>query len=197
MVAEGDPDIIAVEFELTPEDWIEVQMEHSARSAIFKEGKRRVRVTLAALLVLLALLGYLMGSVTVAVTWLLAGGVLLALLGPLVDRSQRKQLRRFADEGIGMGMFGRHRVELRPEGVLDSTTGYEWLQRWPSIDRVEEGEGAFLLYSGPNRFLPIPHSAFPDSETLRRFADTFYRLRDGAEGQLPGAAPAVDDEEAR
>lgn len=195
MAAEQEPSIVAVEFELTPEDWIEVQMEHSTRSALLKEGKRRVRVTLAALLVLLALLGYVMGSVTVAVTWLLAGGVLLGLLGPLIDRSQRKQLERFAREGIGMGMFGRHRVELRPEGMLDSTVGYEWLARWPSIDRVEEGEGAFLIYSGPNRFLPIPHSAFPDSDTLRSFADTFYRLKEGAPAPSLPRAAAGDDAE--
>ncbi len=187
MAAEPDP-IVAVEFELTPEDWIDVNMQHTTRSAMFKEAKRKVRVTLASLLVLLALLGYVMGSMTVAFTWLIAGGVLVAFLGPLLDRSQRKQLRRFANEGISMGMFGRHRVELRPEGMVDSTVGYEWLARWPSIDRVEEGEGAFFIYSGPNRFLPVPHSAFPDSETLRHFADTFYRLKEGGRAtELPSS----------
>lgn len=187
MANESDP-IVAVEFELTPEDWIEVQLQHATRSAMFKEAKRKVRVSFATLLLLLALLGYLMGSTTVALVWLLGGALGFATLGSLVERSQRKQLERFAREGIGMGMFGRHRVELRPDGMVDSTAGYEWLSRWPSIDRVEEGEGAFLIYSGPNRFLPIPHSAFPDSDTLRRFADTFYRLKEGgAADRLPGA----------
>jgi YcxB-like protein len=180
MVDEGPSDPVAVEFELTPEEWIEANVQHSTRSAMFKAAKRRVRIMFGLLLVLLALLGYTMGSATVALTWLVAGGVGLAVLGPALDRSQRRQLKRFADEGIGAGMFGRHRVELRPEGVLDSTDGYEWLARWPSIERVEEGDGAFLIYSGPNRFLLIPHSAFPDSATVRHFADTFYALRERA-----------------
>ncbi len=76
--------------------------------------------------------------------------------------------------GITNGLFGPHRVELRDEGVLDSTTGYEWLTRWSSIERVEEANGTFMIYSGPNAFLPIPASAFRDSTILRAFGDRFF-----------------------
>jgi hypothetical protein len=76
--------------------------------------------------------------------------------------------------GIANGMFGHHRVELRAEGVLDVTSGYEWMTRWTAIDRVEEVNGTFLVYTGPNAFLPIPSSAFPDADTLRAFGDRFY-----------------------
>jgi hypothetical protein len=185
--------VVAIEYELTPEEWIEVQLEHSGRSEAVKTAKVRVRVTFGALFCLLALLGWLMGSTTVALTWLIAGALGMGLLGPALTKSQRKQLERLAREGVGVGMFGPHRVELRPDGVLDSTTGYEWLQRWHAIDRVEEAENAFLIYSGRHRFLPIPHSAFPDAETLRRFADTFYALREGSSSpRLPESGAPGD-----
>jgi len=77
--------------------------------------------------------------------------------------------------------------------MLDATEGYDWLTRWSAIDRVEESEGAFLVYTGPNACLPIPHSAFRDSATLRRFADAFYRLRQsGGHGVLPGGGAPAD-----
>lgn len=187
---EAEPSVpgpIAVEFELTPEDWVEVSLEHSWRSKQLREARRTIRALVATIFVVLALLGLLNGSTGMAVVSLLVGGVLFAALDPLLRSSQRSQLRRFAVTGIANGMFGRHRVELRPEGMLDATEGYDWLTRWPAIDRVEEGEGAFLVYTGPNALLPIPHSAFRDSATLRSFADAFYQLRQsGEQGVLPG-----------
>ena len=189
----SSPEPIAVEFELTPEDWVKVSMEHSWRSKALREARRTIRALVAAIFVVLALMGLLNGSTGMAIAWLLGGGVLFAALDPLLRSSQRNQLRKFAATGIANGMFGRHRVELRPEGMLDATEGYDWLTRWSAIDRVEESEGAFLVYTGPNACLPIPHSAFRDSATLRRFADAFYRLRQsGGHGVLPGGGAPAD-----
>jgi YcxB-like protein len=199
MAGESVPDIIGVEFELTPEDWIEVQLEHSSRSILLRQARRNVRVLFGLVVGLLALLSVLEGASSVALTWLLAGGVAVAALGPILRNAQRKQLRRFSQTGIANGMFGHHRVELRADGILDATSGYELLTRWSSVERVEESEGAFLVYWGPNAFLAIPHTAFPDSETLRRFADAFYALRERAgrpelpaHGAMSGEGDAVD-----
>lgn len=178
---------VAVEFELTPEDWVEVSLHHSWRSKPLGEARRTVRLLLVAIFALLMVLFLLLGSTALAVTVLFAGGVLLAALDPLLRSSQRSQLRKVAAAGLAHGTFGRHRVELRPEGMLDVTEAYQWLTRWPAIDRVEEGQGAFLIYTGPNALLPIPHSAFRDGSSLRRFSEAFYRLRDrGLEESLPG-----------
>lgn len=180
------PPPVSIEFELTPEDWVEVSMEHSSRSVMLREARRNIRFLLAAVFVVMALFGLLDGSTSIALFWLFGGGVAFAALDPLLRSSQRKQLRKVAESGIANGMFGRHRVELTAEGMRDATAGYEWLTRWPAIERVEESEGAFLVYTGPNALLPIPHSAFRDAATLRRFADTFYQLRSQAgQGALP------------
>lgn len=110
--------------------------------------------------------------------WVLAGAGAMAFMNPALRAGRRAQTRKYAESGIANGMFGPHRVELRPEGMLDATEGYEWLTRWSAIERVEEGEGAFLVYTGPNALLPIPHTAFPDSSSLRRFSDAFFTLRE-------------------
>lgn len=190
----AESELVSVEFELTPEEWVEVHLQHSSRSPLVRESVRNVRVLLAVLVVLAALLSWLSGSGTAAVTWLLAGGALVALLRPLLRASHRRQFQRFAAMGTANGVFGPHRLELRSDGMLDSTAGYEWLTRWPAIERVEESPGAFLVYTGPNAFLPIPHSAFRDSTTLRRFSDTFYALREaGRRASLPGGEESTDD----
>ena len=177
---------IAIEFELTPEDWVEVSMEHAWRSRPLAEARRQIRLVLIALFLVLMLLFLLQGATAFAVTMLFAGGLLVAILDPLLRSSQRSQLRRVAEAGLANGTFGRHRVELRPEGMLDATEGYEWLTRWSAIDRVEEGQGSFLIYMGPNALLPVPHSAFRDGASLRQFAEAFYRLRSqGGGSALP------------
>jgi len=186
MEGHAEQPVAAVEFELTPEEWVEVSLQHGWRSKQLREARGKVRVLLVALFAALALLMVLLDSPSLAAIWLLGGGVLVAALDPLLRSSQRNQLRKFAASGIANGTFGRHRVELRPEGMLDATTGYEWLTRWQSIERVEESEGSFLVYTGPNACLPIPHSAFRDADSLRRFGDAFYRLREQGGGkELP------------
>ena len=168
---------VSVEFELTPEEWVEVSVQHSSTSPQVRTAMRNVTILFGALIVLAVLISLLDGAATAAVIWLAAGSIVMAMMNPLLRSSRRRQLRQYAESGIANGMFGPHRVELSPEGMLDSTEGYEWLTRWSAIERVEEGEGAFLVYTGPNALLPIPHSAFRDSASLRSFSDAFHALR--------------------
>lgn len=187
---------VVVEFQLTPEEWVEVSLQHSAQQPQIVRATRSVRRSFVLITVLLAVLFFMNGLAGAGYVFLIASIVGTAVLGPLIRSSQRKRTLEYARSGIQNGMFGPHRVELRPEGMLDCTEGYEWLTRWSAIDRVEEGEGAFLVYTGPNALLPIPHSAFPDSESLRRFSHAFFAFRKAAEtgrlqaGGLDGAAPS-------
>ena len=185
---------VSVDFELTPEEWVEVSLQHSSAQPQVQKAMRNVRVLFTALIALAALISLLDGAAGAALIWLLAGGVVMAFMGPLLRHARRRQVTEYAASGIANGMFGPHRVELRPEGMLDHTKGYEWLTRWSAIERVEEGEGAFLIYTGPNALLPIPHTAFPDSASLRRFSDAFFAFRDAEETRrLAGGTPVGAD----
>lgn len=171
-------EIVAIEFELTPEEWAEASLAHVVKSPLMKEATRRVQVSFAVIVVCLALIGLLEGSTSLAVTFLLTGLVAMAFMGPALRSGRRRQTLKYARDGIANGTFGHHRIELRPEGMLDRTEGYQWLTYWPSIDRVEEGEGSFAIYTGPNAVVIIPHTAFPDAASLRRFSETFFALRE-------------------
>lgn len=183
---------VGVTFELTPEDWVEVSLDHGSRSDLVRDQLRIVRRLLVAVLGLLALLFYLEGSALLSLVFLIAAPVGLATMGPAVRRQQRMQVRRLAQRGIANGLFGRHAVTLLPEGMLDATDDYEHLTRWHAIERVEEGTGAFLIYTGPDALLPIPHTAFHDAAGLRRFSDAFFALRAAAGARrLPAAEAAA------
>lgn len=187
------PEPESVEFELTPEEWIEVSVQHSSTSPQVREAHRTVQILIGALIVLAALISVLDGSATAGLIWLFVGVVVMAFMRPALRAGQRKQITKYAQTGITNGMFGPHRVELHPEGLLDSTDGFEWLARWSSIERVVDGEGCFLIYTGPNALLPIPHSAFRDSAALRRFSDAFFALKEADEKKrvVGGEAPAA------
>ncbi|MGD8287741.1 MAG: YcxB family protein [Gemmatimonadota bacterium] len=172
------PEPVTVEFELTPEEWVDVSMQHAATQPQLVKAVRNMRIAFALLMLALAALFFLGGMPMAGYVFLIAALFMSATLGPMIRSSQRKRTLDYARTGIANGMFGPHRVELRPEGMLDVTDGYEWLTRWSAIERVEEGEAAFLVYTGPNSLLPIPHSAFRDSESLRRFSHAFFALRE-------------------
>ncbi|MDH3271662.1 MAG: YcxB family protein [Gemmatimonadota bacterium] len=165
---------IVVEFELTPEEWVDVAMEHNRTSEIFLKAVRQGRRSFALLVVAIAVLGFLGGYAFFSTAWLFAGLTAVALLPISFRRSQKRQYETFARDGIANGMFGTHRVRLTEEGIWDETDSYKRLTRWHAIDRVVDGPGSFLVYLGRNAFLPIPHSAFRDGATLRAFADRFF-----------------------
>jgi hypothetical protein len=185
---------VLVEFELTPEEWVEVSLQHAAKQPQILKAVRNMRMAFAVLMLALAALFFLGGMSGAGYVFLIAAVFMSATMGPMIRSAQRKRTLEYARSGIANGMFGPHRVELRPEGMLDVTEGYEWLTRWGAIERVEEGEAAFLVYTGPNSLLPIPHSAFRDSASLRRFSDAFFALRDGADPLI--SAPELRDSQA-
>lgn len=187
------PAAVVVEFDLTPEEWIEVAVEHNRGSTTYRKAVRDGRRALGLLVAMVAALGFLGGYPVFALAWLFAGGTATVLLPRSYERSVRKQYERFARDGIANGMFGTHRVHLTHEGLLDQTDAYERLTRWHAIERVVDGPGSFLVYMGRNAFLPIPHSAFRDSAELRAFADRFFAgvaapRREPARGDLTGSA---------
>ena len=179
---------ITVEFEFTPEDWATANATHSWNSELTKKALTQMQALFAVIVGLMSLLLFIGGaSVVGALVMAFTGALLVGALKPLVRHSQKRQIKKVAELGLINGIFGPHRVELRDDGILDSTTGYEWLVKWSAIEDIKESDGAFLIYSGANSFLTIPSSAFPDNETLRAFGDRFFeRLGQVETARLPG-----------
>ena len=165
------------EFEITPEDWEEVNAAHLFASSLFRDSAKNVRILTGLLFVTLALYTLLIGSSFLAMVFLVATPGAVAAMGPLIRSAQRNSLRKLSEQGISNGVFGSHRVEVREEGLWHATNAFESLLRWHAIDRVVETGGFFFVYTGPNAFLPIPVTAFRDVDSLRTFADTFHRRR--------------------
>lgn len=171
-MTQGEP--VAVEFELTPEEWIEAQAVHLESLPMVTRAIRTVQGLFLAITVLLGVLELLQGQALLAGLSVALGLAVTPFLPALMRHSQRRQLTKVATRGLAHGTFGPHRLELREEGMLDVTSGYEWLTRWEAIDRVEQAENLFLIYTGPQAYLPVPVSAFPDSAALREFSDAFF-----------------------
>jgi hypothetical protein len=164
----------AAEFELTPEDWQEVNVEHFFDSPLFKEASENTRVIVGLLFVALALFSLVTGSMLGALAFALTGPGVVAAVGPIQRHAQRESMRKLSQQGVSNGLFGPHRVEIREDGLFHATDAYESLIRWHAIEEVRERAGHFFVYTGPNAFLPIPVTAFHDAEHLRAFSDAFH-----------------------
>lgn len=182
------PADVTVEFDLTPEEWVDVAVEHNRQSPVVKKAALNGQLALGGITVILALLALMAGYPTFTLAWLFGGAIGVVLMPRLFERAQRKQYADIARGGITNGMFGTHRVSLLDEGIMDETDAYQRLTRWHAVEKVVDGPGAFMIYFGSDAFLPVPHSAFRDSTQLRAFSERFFALTSG-ERPDPGLGP--------
>ncbi|MBT8488790.1 MAG: YcxB family protein [Gemmatimonadetes bacterium] len=187
-----EADSVPVEFDLTPEEWVDLAVEHNRQSPVVKRATIHGQLALGGITVILGLLALLAGYPMFTLAWLLGGSIGVVLLPRLFERAQRKQYADIARGGITNGMFGTHRVSLLDEGIMDETHAYQRLTRWHAVEKVVDGPGSFMIYFGSDAFLPVPHSAFRASSELRAFSDRFFALAgsDGPEQEIsPPSSP--------
>jgi hypothetical protein len=177
--------VAAVEFELTPEDWEDANLAHLKASRLQKQAIGKTRTLFVALFAMLAAMTLLVGEPLAALMLGFAGIGMSALTRPLHEHNLRRAVRRLGRDGVANGTFGPHRVAVTAEGLVNATPSYEWLVRWAAVEEVRLQDGMFLIYIGPNAFMVIPESAFPDGATTRAFADAFYSHAGGSDS-LPG-----------
>ena len=189
---------VSLEFELTPEEWVAAQGAHQDLVHMRRGDVQRLQTIAGTALGVISVAGLFMGLWLTSVIWAAIGFVYLRGIPRQVRKQTRLQLSRTAREGVVQGLFGRHRIELREEGLVDITDGYETVVRWGTIEGVEHTGGLFMIYTGPNSFVPIPDSAFRDSAELRAFSDAFHTLRGlHAEGALdPAGRDSIEAPEA-
>ncbi len=183
-----------LEFDLTPEEWIAAMGAHYDSVHAMRGDVRRLQTITGAVLGTVAVTGAFLGLWLTAAVWAAISLAYINAIPGQIKRQTRIQLSKTADEGVIEGLFGTHRIELREEGIADITDGYESLIRWSSVEGVEHADGLFIIYTGPNSFLPVPESAFGGSAELRAFSDTFYTLR-GLEAEAASGSVAPKDEQ--
>ncbi|MEM7415629.1 MAG: YcxB family protein [Gemmatimonadota bacterium] len=180
----NDRDVPSVDFELTPEEWEDVNAAHLFASSHYDELISNARKVGALLFATLSALCFLMGFTLGAVLFAVSLAPFVYLVGPMQRQAQRKALAKLSQEGVAHGLFGHHRVEVREDGLFHRSSAMETLIRWHAVDEVVEREGHFFVYTGANSFLPIPVTAFSDSDQLRAFSEGFHRhlahAREGA-----------------
>lgn len=185
---------VSLEFELTPEEWIAAQGAHHHQTYVRRGDLQRLQRTAGGLLGVVAVAGLVLGLWVTAVVWSAVGLLYVRAIPGQLKKQTRVQLGKTAREGVIPGLFGRHRIELRDEGMVDITEGYETTIHWSAVEGVEHVDGLFMIYTGTNSFLPIPESAFVGAEELRAFSDAFHTLRGlHAEGAIGAGTPSPSD----
>lgn len=183
------PDPVSVEYDLTPEEWVDLAVEHNRNSDVVKQASRNGQLALAGITAILGILALLAGYPAFTLLWLFAGAIGVVLLPRQFEGAQRKQYETVARGGIMNGMFETHRVSLLEDGIMDETDAYQRLTRWHAVEKVVDGPGSFMIYFGSDAFLPVPHSAFRDSSELRAFSERFFALTGGGR-PAPGLSPS-------
>ncbi len=185
----------AADFELTPEDWEEVNAVHLLGTSLFADQVRSAKTLVFLLFAVLASLMLVLGSTLGAVLFAATALVAPVIVGPLQEKAQRQALKKMGEQGISAGTFGHHRIEVREEGLIHETSAYEVRMRWHAIEDVQDKGNYLFVYTGTHSFIPIPTTAFPDTASFRRFADAFMKkslgAREGADALREPADPLI------
>jgi hypothetical protein len=98
---------------------------------------------------------------------LLALGVVASY--PLLYRRRVNKQINYLITAQSRGFFGRRRVELNDDGVLNSGEHTHQLTKWKGVERIVETEEQLLLYLSPHAAIIIPHRAFTNPLKYEEF----------------------------
>ena len=76
------------------------------------------------------------------------------------------------------GVLGRHTIEVRADGLRETTSANDTLWPWTEVREIVETREFLLLRIRAVGMFMIPRSAFASDDQLRRFIDA-VRLRKG------------------
>jgi YcxB-like protein len=158
----GSTAMIAAEFQLTQDDYVEAQLGHHGRmlGKIFIPGVVVLGAAFAVTLVIALTDPWTMSQLVPSWIFLAALFLLVVLLrSGMLHRMQFNSLR---------ALHGTIRFEARECDIVYSTETSESTTKWEAFERWEESKGGFLLYIQPRLYLPW--ICFPSMTFTPRFS---------------------------
>lgn len=173
-----------VDYELTPDDLYAFQLRATQVSPVARRARRKLYIYLFLAVVLLAIVpaigadGFDVSRVSFG--FLLTFFPLVAGITWLLEKrlSRRTILELLKEEVPEKGQLGKHRMKLDDTGVLEATAVGEQRTSWAGINRVEQSQDYFYIYTTPSAAFVIPRRAFADA----RDAEAFYQFASSRRG---------------
>ncbi len=171
-----------IQYELTVDDYVAFADYHHAHSSITGRTVRRWRYGIPIAWLLVAFLDAAAKGLGISSVVWIGGALLWFWLWPHFHRRLvRRNMRRFATQGLTRGSVGHHTVSLGSEGLTDRTSFSEYRTFWRGIDRVAATPTHLYVYVGPNAAQIVPRRAFPNSELETAFLNAIqHRAADAA-----------------
>lgn len=174
-----------VEYELTREDlyafqWRASYLAPSARRERLKAYGYLFLIFLFIFFILPTISGdgftFSFSIAAVLVTFLLPSitFVLVVFFASALLRWQLRRaiLERVEEEKPGQGQVGRHKIRLTEAEIVEQTEVGESRTSWAGVDRIEQNDDYFFIYTSPHGAHVVPKRAFGSPDE----AASFYQL---------------------
>ena len=166
-----------IQYELTVDDYVAFADYHHAHSSITGGTVRRSRYGIAVAWVVVALLDAATNGLGIDTVIWASGALLWFALWPLVHRRLvRRNMHRFATQGLTRGSIGHHTLSLATDGLTDRTSFSEYRTFWQGIDRIATTSTHLYVYVGPNAAHVIPRRAFTNAGAETAFLNAVEHL---------------------
>jgi hypothetical protein len=97
------------------------------------------------------------------------GGVVFLIFPWISGLGMRQQIEKVITEGKNEGGFGKQKLVITSEAIIEENNAGESKYFWSSLDKLVDSSNYIFLYVGTLKALIIPHNSFADEEQCTEF----------------------------
>ena len=158
-----------VQFEVTPDDLIDVHKRMIMRSSAWRSAQLKGLVATTITVWLVIFLVCYKAPVVGAIIGLLAAGVSALLYPGMMRRTLAKRIRTVVAETFRDAKFVLCEVELRSDGVWVRQMNLQVLHEWPSVTEIIETSDSVDFFSRDGSCVVVRNKAFASPEERLKF----------------------------
>lgn len=172
-----------IEYTLTEQDFIAFNLHDAKHSKMVKRSLFLQCYIIAIIFFAVPLSSFLLGPsgqvyTELPVIFLLAGIIWIVFYPAYFYKHIERNIKKMLWEGSYKNLFGKHKVQIADEGIIEINNGGETKRNWKGIEKIEENEAYIFIYVSSMSANIVPKHAFVHENSRSEF---MRKLQSGME----------------
>jgi len=170
-----------VEYELTPDDYVQFNMHYIRNSPVAQRMRRNSVIALSGGVFAVGIFTWILEKRALPLVFFGIATVLCVLFGSRwwYWETTRRSKRIYAE--AAKVRESHNALEIGPDGFRASGNSGEGTYKWPAVDNIVEDTHHTYVYVGMTGLI-IPNRAFASEEDRKRFVEMAREYREAAVG---------------
>ncbi|MFH1926905.1 MAG: YcxB family protein [Chloroflexota bacterium] len=169
-----------IEYEISTDDLVAFHLHQNEHSLAFRGCRWGFQLVIGLITAAGSVIYFIVGDYLMALLWLVAAVLLVALAPRVLRGSIKRQIVRLYRRGKHRGCVGSHRLSLTPEAMVDATEESESRVLWSSVEKIAATDEHLFIYTSAETAIVVPKRAFSDDVGWAEFSETARQYRNAA-----------------